>query len=105
MFKAILATIFLAIIVSFTVGFIDKVSANTEADWAIHHDVYQPTVNLVNLDGYQIEYWVGECVLRLGRSFTGSADTLTIRVADAIPTYELVWGDAEFTIVECETRK
>ena len=24
-------------------------SANTDADWAIHHDVYQDTVNLINL--------------------------------------------------------
>jgi len=101
MFKALLVSLAsLTALVGVTVA-----SANTDADWAIHHDVYQDTVNLINLDGYQIEYWAGECVLRLGRSFTGTADTLTVRVADAIPTYELVWGDAEFTIIECETRK
>ena len=55
-------------------------SANTDADWAIHHDVYQDTVNLINLDGYQIEYWAGECVLRLDSSFTRTIDYSELRI-------------------------
>lgn len=98
MFKAILVSLAsLTALVGVTVA-----SANTDEDWAIHADFDQPTVNLINLDGHQIEYWSGECVLRLGRSFTGSADTLTIRVANAIPAYDLTTYPA--TITSCVTR-
>ena len=96
MFKAILVSLAsLTALVGVTVA-----SANTDEDWAIHADIDQPTVNLVNLDGYQIEYWAGECVLRLGHSFTGSADTLTIRVANAIPSYDILTN----AITSCVTR-
>ncbi len=100
MFKLMMAILALAFIVFF-VG-VRVASANTDADWAIHTDIDQPTVNLINLDGYQIEYWSGEGVLRLGHSFTGSADTLTIRVANAIPAYDLTTYPA--TITSCVTR-
>ena len=77
-------------------------SANTDADWAIHHDVSQATVTLINLDGYQIEYWAGECVLRLDSSFTKTIDTLTVRVANAIPAYDILYYPAKVT--SCVTR-
>ena len=98
MFKAILVSLAsLTALVGVTVA-----SANTDSDWAIHHDVYQDTVNLINLDGYQIEYWAGECVLRLDSSFTKTIDTLTVRVANAIPAYDILYYPAKVT--SCVTR-
>ncbi len=73
-----------------------------DSDFAIHHDVYQDTVNLIGLDGYQIEYWGGECILRLGHSYTDSVDTITVRVANAIPAYDILYYPAKIT--SCVTR-
>ena len=95
MFKALLVSLAsLTALVGVTVA-----SANTDSDWAIHH---QDTVNLINLDGYQIEYWAGECVLRLDSSFTKTIDTLTVRVANAIPAYDILYYPAKVT--SCVTR-
>ena len=88
MFKVILGVLSFAVIVFFASQ--SFASANTDVDWAINVDVYEATLNLDTLDGYEIEYWAGECVLRLGHSFTHSVDTITVRVANAIPAYDIV---------------
>ena len=98
MFRFIVGAISLVVMVWVLVA---TVSAD-DSDFAIHHDVYQDTVNLINLDGYSIEYWAGECVLRLGYSYTHSVDTITVRVANAIPAYDILYYPAKIT--SCVTR-
>ena len=69
-------------------------SANDE-DFAIHHEVYEPSITAIGLParvwdgGFPIEYHRGqeECVLRLAQRYTGGVDTLTVRVANARPVY------------------
>jgi len=99
MFRFIVGAVSLVVMVWVLVA---TVSANTDADWAIKVDVYQDTVNLIGLDGYQIEYWGGECILRLGHSYTHSVDTITVRVANAIPAYDILYYPAKIT--SCVTR-
>jgi hypothetical protein len=97
MLKLILGTLSFSVIVFF--ASLSFASANTDADWAIHYDVYQPSISVDGLaPGYQINYWAGECVLRLGTMFTHSIDTLTVRVANAVPVY------VDTVLVYCETR-
>ena len=98
MFRFIVGAISLVVMVWVLVA---TVSAD-DSDFAIHHDVYQDTVNLIGLDGYQIEYWGGECILRLGHSYTDSVDTITVRVANAIPAYDILYYPAKIT--SCVTR-
>ena len=100
MLKVILGVLSFAVIVFFASQ--SFASANTDVDWAINVDVYEATLNLDNLDGYEIEYWAGECVLRLGHSFTHSVDTITVRVANAIPSYDILYYPAKIT--SCVTR-
>ena len=98
MFRVIVGAISVVVMVWVLVA---TVSAD-DSDFAIHHDVYQDTVNLINLDGYSIEYWGSECILRLGHSYTDSVDTITVRVANAIPAYDILYYPAKIT--SCVTR-
>jgi len=99
MFRFIVGAVSLVVMVWVLVA---TVSAD-DSDWAIHHNVYQDTVNLINLDGYQIEYWAGECVLRLGTGWGRQPDdTLTVKVANAIPAYDILYYPAKIT--SCVTR-
>lgn len=84
---------------------VNVTSANTDSDWSIEHTYYQDTVTLNNLDGYQIEFWAGECVLRLGAGWAHlPGDTLTIRVSNAMPQYDLHDMGYPVKITSCVTR-
>lgn len=72
-------------------------SANTDADWAIHRDIPQTTVNLSDAHGFPIEFWAGDCVVRFFDANT--PDTATIRVSNAIPSYDILTN----SITSCVT--
>jgi len=96
MFKAILVSLAsLTALVGVTVA-----SANTDSDWAIHMTENVETVNVSQIHGFPIEFWGGDCVVRFHT--TGTADTFTLRVVNAIPAYDLLTYPA--TITSCVTR-
>ena len=96
MFKAILVSLAsLTALVGVTVA-----SANTDADWAVHMTESVETINVSQIHGFPIEYWAGDCVVRFYTA--GTPDTLTLRVANAIPAYDLLTYPA--TITSCVTR-
>ena len=92
MLKLILGTLSLSVIVFFASLSFAHADAS---DFAIHLDIYQPSVTIIGLPahaqdgGFQIEYHRGqsECVLRLDSRYTHKVDTLTVRVANARPVY------------------
>ena len=98
MLKVLVGVLSFAVIVFFASQ--SFASANSDADWAIHTTESVETINVSQIHGFPIEFWAGDCIVRFHTA--GTADTLTLRVSNAIPAYDLLTYPA--TITSCATR-
>ena len=108
MFKAILATMFLATIISFTVCFIDKVSADDGGMYYSGGEAMQFTTGSMSIPYVKN----GTADMHYDRN-TGSCEWFAFDatgsyhyyyILDAIVTYELTWFDGGTKVVSCSAR-